>query len=55
VFADTGASPWGRRGPTAAALRGSGKWSARKTLAFVLVTCGAFWAVVVWAVLAFLK
>lgn len=26
-----------------------GKWSARRTLAFVVVVCGAFWAAVIWA------
>jgi hypothetical protein len=48
VFAEHGAEPWGHRdaakGRTAA--RVSGKWSARKTLIFVLVVCGGFWAAV---------
>jgi hypothetical protein len=37
------ARPWeGKR-----AQRVAAKWSARKTLAFIIVVCGAFWATVI--------
>jgi len=33
--------------PRASELRPRRAWSARRTLAFVLVTCGVFWAVAI--------
>ena len=36
-----------------AAPAGGVKWSPRRTLAFLLVTCGGFWAAVAWAMLRF--
>lgn len=35
----------------AAAAEVDGAWSARRTLAFLLVTCGSFWLAIGWGVL----
>ncbi len=37
------ARPWTREG----ARRVAEKWSARKTLVFIIVVCGGFWAAVI--------